>query len=96
MTTEPNASIEPNASMSEDEWYEAMRATLAVAEADVKGDMGDDAWETGGWADVTRSLIESADGPDAWKREALRMEGLEQRLTYLGEEPGTLDREDYL
>ena len=87
---------EPNASMTEDEWYEALRAQIYAVEEDVKADGGDDAWDHGGWVDVVRPLIEGADGPDAWKREALRMEGLEQRLTYLGEKPGTLDREDYL
>jgi hypothetical protein len=61
-----------------DEQVQRLLDTIDTAERDVKGNMGDDAWETGGWVDVTRSMIDLA-GPeisDEAKRQVRRMTGL--------------------
>lgn len=77
----------------EEEWYAFLRNEILKAEHDVVNDMGDESWECGGWAEVSRTIIEFSNAPEQVKREALRMEGLEPRLSYLGERPGTLDME---
>jgi hypothetical protein len=58
-----------------EEWIEALQEHIKVAEEDVVGDMGREAWE-GGANDVIRSVVEMSGAPQEAIDEVLRREGV--------------------